>query len=163
MSTPYDPPGSDKEPGGSPDQGPGQGYEQGQGYGQGYGPGYGPPYGQGYLQAFGPLSGGPPVQQTNGVAVASLVTGIMSVTLGWCCVIFALAGPIAVVLGKQGQRRADESGGQVGGRAMATAGFVLGIIGTVVLVLGVGWIIYLVASGRGFTPQFNPSTNGLSS
>ena len=151
MSTPYDPPGSDKEHGGSS----GQGYEQGQGYGPGYE--------QGYPQAFGPLPGGPPVQQTNGVAVASLVTGIMSVTLGWCCVIFALAGPIAAVLGKQGQRRADESGGQVGGRAMATAGFVLGLIGTVVLVLGVGWIIYLMASGRGFTPQFNPSTNGLSS
>ncbi len=163
MSTPYDPPSSDKEHGGPSGQGYGQGY--GPAYGPGYGPGHeqGQGYGQGYPQAFGPLPGGPPVQQTNGVAVASLVTGIMSVTLGWCCVIFALAGPIAAVLGKQGQRRADESGGQVGGRAMATAGFVLGLIGTVVLVLGIGWIIYLVASGRGSTPQFDPSTNGLPS
>ena len=137
MSTPYDPSGSDKDPG--------QGPAPGQQYGQGYGPG-GPPAGQ----------------RTNTLAVAALVSGIVSVTLGWCCVLFALPGPVAVVLGKQAQQRADRSGGQVGGRGMATAGFILGIIGTLVLLIGIGWIIYVVSSGEGFSYRFG-TTDGVSS
>jgi Domain of unknown function (DUF4190) len=153
MSTPYDPPGPEKRPdeAGQPQAQPQvqPGFGQGQGYGPGYGGG-----------SAGPLPGAPVGQQTNGVAVASLVLGIMSVTLGWCCVLFALAGPAAVVLGKQGQRRADASGGLVGGRGMASAGFILGIIGTVVLVLGIGWIIYVMAQGEGFSYRFDTSTSG---
>ncbi|CAA9335118.1 MAG: hypothetical protein AVDCRST_MAG36-1130 [uncultured Nocardioidaceae bacterium] len=164
MSTPHDP---HEDPG--PQDGPAPG--QGQGYGQ-YGqqlgppPGYGPQ--QGYGQSpgyYGPgAPGGPPAgQQTNGVAVASLVLGIVSVTLGWCCVLFALAGPAALVLGKQGQRRADQSGGRVGGRAMATAGFVLGILGTIVLLIGIAYIVYVLAQGDGFTYRFRSDPDGLDS
>jgi hypothetical protein len=47
--------------------------------------------------------GGPPRgQQTNGLAVASLVLGLVSVILGFgCSVLFGLAGPAALILGKQ--------------------------------------------------------------
>jgi hypothetical protein len=95
--------------------------------------------------------GGPPRgQQTNGLAVASLVLGLVSVILGFgCSVLFGLAGPAALILGKQAQRRADTSGGQVGGRGMATVGYTLGIIGTIILVLQIAFIVYLVASGKG--------------
>jgi hypothetical protein len=150
MSTPYDPPDPAKRPADKPGYPP---------PGQGYGPGYGPDPGSGYAPAPG---GAPAGQQTNGVAVGSLVLGIMSVTLGWCCVLFALAGPVAVFLGKQGQRRADQSGGRIGGRGMATAGFILGIIGTFVLLAGIGWIIYVLAQGEGFSYRID-STNGSSS
>ena len=154
MSTPYDPPDPAKRPADDPGGG------DGAGHGTGYGPGYGPGYGAGYAGA----PGGPPVgRQTNGLAVWSLVLGIMSVTLGWCCVVFSLAGPAALVLGKQAQRRADQSGGLVGGRGMATAGYILGIIGTVVLVLGIAWMIYVLAQGDGFSYRFDTSTAGAPS
>ena len=45
----------------------------------------------------------PPVQvprgQKQGLAVASLVLGIFSVTIGWCCSIGLLSAPIGIVLG----------------------------------------------------------------
>jgi len=161
MSTPYDPADPEKRPGDDPGHGPpgpGPAYGQDQGFGQGQG--YGPGFGSGY----GGAPAGPPVgQQTNALAVWSLVLGIMSITLGWCCVVFALAGPAAAVLGKQAQRRADESGGSMGGRGMATAGFVLGIIGTVVLVAGIAWMIYVLSQGDGFSYRFDTNTNGSSS
>jgi hypothetical protein len=78
-------------------------------------------------------------------------------------VLFSLAGPVAIVLGRQARRRADESGGLVGGRGMATAGYILGIIGTVVLVLGIAWMIYVLSQGEGFSYRFNTKTNGSSS
>ena len=178
MSTPYDPADPEKRPGddpryGQPGQGPvpgygqgaGQGSEQGytQGYQQGYQQGYGPAYGSGYGPGYGPPSNPPVGQQSNPLALWSLVLGIMSVTLGWCCVVFALAGPAALVLGRRGQRRADESGGLVGGRGMARAGFILGIVGTVVLVLGIAWMIYVLAQGEGFSYRIDTTTNGSSS
>jgi len=45
----------------------------------------------------------PPVQvprgQKQGLAVASLVLGIFSVTIGWCCSIGLLSAPVGIVLG----------------------------------------------------------------
>ncbi len=96
------------------------------------------------------MSAAPVSQQRNGAAAASLVLGLVSVLLGLSCsVLFGLAGPAAIILGKQGQRRADASVAMVSGRGMATAGFVLGVIGTVILVLQVAILVWLVASGRG--------------
>jgi hypothetical protein len=45
----------------------------------------------------------PPVQmasgQKQGLAVASLVLGIFSITVGWCCSIGMLSAPVGIVLG----------------------------------------------------------------
>ena len=45
----------------------------------------------------------PPVQmatgQKQGLAVASLVLGIFSITVGWCCSIGLLSAPVGIVLG----------------------------------------------------------------
>ena len=72
--------------------------------------------------------------KTNGMAIASLVLGIVGVafSLGFIGVIAAV---LAVVFGYNGRRRIDESGGMLTGRGMATAGIVLGYIGLALFVL----------------------------
>lgn len=141
----YTPPPPPPEQGG-PGDGSGSGAPQPPGYGAqppGYGtppppPGYGPPTGQGY---------GAPKNNTK--AVIALVIGIASPVLGLCCFVFGLAGIAAIVLGRQAQSEIAGSGGMQTGQGMAKAGFVLGIVGTVIGVLGVAWTIYVIASGNG--------------
>ena len=89
-----------------------------------------PPPPPGYGQ--GPGGYGAPAAN-NKKAVWSLVLGILGLI---CCGIFT--GIPAIILGKQAQNEIDASGGAQGGRGMATAGFVLGIIACVWVVL---WII----------------------
>jgi Domain of unknown function (DUF4190) len=97
---------------------------------------------------YGPGGFGQPQSQGNGLAIASLATGSASVVLGLCCLSpFFLLAPVAIVLGLRGQKRSDESRGVVGGRRMATAGLILGIIGSVLLLLEAGWFVYLMARG----------------
>jgi hypothetical protein len=99
-------------------------------------PGYGPPGGGGY---------GPP-PGNNGKAVWSLVLGILGIL---CC---GILGIPAIILGKQAQGEIDRSGGVQRGRGMATAGFVLGIIACIWLVVS----IILFATGA---LNFNFSTS----
>jgi hypothetical protein len=89
-----------------------------------------PPPGYGGAPAYGQPAYGP--QKSNGKAVWALVLGI----LGLICCGF-IAGIPAIILGKQAQNEIDASGGAQGGRGMATAGFVLGIIACALGVLGV--------------------------
>jgi hypothetical protein len=63
--------------------------------------------------------------------VVSLILGIIGVL---CC---AFLGPVALFLGNASRQRIQASGGTLGGGGMATAGFILGIIGSVELVIGV--------------------------
>lgn len=64
----------------------------------------------------------------NGMAVAALVLGILTfVCLG------PIAGILAVVFGFLGLKKAKEMGGN--GKGMATAGIVLGIVGTVLSII----------------------------
>lgn len=107
------------------------------GYGQAPGdhPRYGqppypqPPYGQaGYGQ---PPYGQPgyQVQSTNGMAIASMVLGIL-----W---LYWIGSVLALVFGYIARKQIDASGGAQGGRGMAIAGIVLGWIGVGFLVLAV--------------------------
>ena len=57
----------------------------------------------------------------------------------------------------EGTREIDASGGRLGGRGSAQAGYVLGIVGTIILVLGVVVIAVAVAVG-GFAFTFNAGT-----
>ena len=72
-------------------------------------------------------SAGPPNASN---AVTALVLGILGIVL---C---PLLGPVAWVLGRRGEQEIDGSGGAVGGRGLATAGKVLGIVGTFLLMIG---------------------------
>jgi hypothetical protein len=56
-----------------------------------------------------------------------------------------LAGIPAIILGHMAKNEIDASGGMQEGRGMAQAGFIMGIISTVLSVLGA--IIWIVALG----------------
>jgi hypothetical protein len=81
-------------------------------------------------QPYNPVIGGA-AQQQNGLAIASLVCGILTMVLGFCCGFVGLIpGIAALVTGYLGLRKADEMGGS--GKGMAIAGMVLGGIGLVI-------------------------------
>ncbi len=65
---------------------------------------------------------------TNGMAVASLVCGIV----GWLCGIGAI---LAIIFGFVAKNQIRNSGGVQSGDGMATAGIVLGFVGIAVVAL----------------------------
>ena len=73
-------------------------------------------------------------QTTNGLAIASLVLGIV-----W---VFGLGSILAVIFGFVGRKQIRQSRGRQGGGGMAVAGIVLGFVGVVGLIL---WIVLIVA------------------
>ena len=92
-----------------------------------------PPYPQYYPHA--PIQYAPDHPK----ATTSLVLGILGVVL---CQVVA---PFAWVIGKRTLDEIDASQGRVGGRGAAQAGYILGIIGTVLLGLGlIFFLIYIV-------------------
>ncbi|WP_405178629.1 hypothetical protein OG225_32050 [Nocardia sp. NBC_01377] len=84
------------------------------------------PYGQPpYAQPYGYGFGGPPDHPQ---ATTVLILGILSLVLCQLC------GPFAWVMGGKVLKEIDQSGGTIGGRGNAKAGYVCGIIGTVMLI-----------------------------
>jgi hypothetical protein len=65
-----------------------------------------------------------------------------------------LLSPVALFLGRSSMKRIDASQGQLGGRGLAQAGFIMGIIGTVLLVL------VIVVVGVFFTALFSTDCFG---
>jgi hypothetical protein len=85
---------------------------------------------------------------TCGLAIASLVCGIVSVLM---CYFGALAGIPAVICGHMALSRIAAAQNAMGGRGMAIAGLVTGYIGLGITVLFVGFILVgLVSSGGTF-------------
>jgi hypothetical protein len=74
---------------------------------------------------------------TNGMAIASLVLGI--VWLG------GIGAVLALIFGMKARKQIDWSNGTQGGRGMATAGIVLGIIGIIGAVLYLALVIIAAA------------------
>lgn len=71
-------------------------------------------------------AGGGSAAPTSSKATTSLVLGILSLV---CCGL--LAGIPAMIIGRQASREINESKGRIGGAGLATAGFITGLIGTV--------------------------------
>jgi hypothetical protein len=88
-------------------------------------PGY-PPYGM-------------PSRPDHPRATTALVLGILSV------VACGVLGPFAWRIGKGAVDEIDASGGRLGGRATAQAGYVLGVVGTVFLGLAVLYLLAMAA------------------
>lgn len=86
-------------------------------------PGGQPPYG---------AYGYPQPRRTPGTAVWALVLGIASIV---CCGLFT--GIPAIIVGRSAMKEIDRSGGTKDGRGLAQAGFITGIVGTVLGVLAV--------------------------
>ncbi|HZA34266.1 MAG TPA: DUF4190 domain-containing protein [Vicinamibacterales bacterium] len=96
--------------------------------------------------AYGQQAGGYGYQstpKTNGLAIASMVLGIVGV-IPYC---FAVCSILALVFGYIARRQIDESGGTQGGRGMAIAGIILGWIGVGFAILfWIGIIIAVIVS-----------------
>ena len=92
-----------------------------------------PPGGYGYQQQ--------PPQQDHPRATMSMILGILGLVI---CTVIA---PFAWRIGKKTMDEIDASGGRLGGRGMAQAGYIMGIIGTVVLVLGVLFLVVAIPLG----------------
>ena len=72
-------------------------------------------------------------------AVLALVLGIVGVAACSVC------APFAWYFGQQAEQAVDHSGGSLDGRSLATAGKILGMVGTVFLVITVvGLIVWAV-------------------
>lgn len=81
----------------------------------------------------------PPQQssQTNGLAIAALIVGILSIPLAFACGIGGLFGIAAIVLGFLGLKKAnDDLGG--GGKGLAVGGIVTGGLG---LLAVIAWVV----------------------
>ena len=143
-------PGDGQPPQDQPPQDPNQqpGYwEQQQGqnpYGQQQPPygqqnpyGQQPPHGQ---QPSYPQQSGYPVAYApdHPKATLSLILGILGI------VVCGVVAPFAWQMGKRTRDEIDASNGQLGGRGSAQAGYVLGLIGTILLGLGVLVLVLVV-------------------
>lgn len=84
------------------------------------------------------------VVPTNGTAVAAMVVGLVSFALGCAYGIGLLGSPVAWYLGARAKREIAASGGRQQGSGQATAGLVLGVIGTILLALGVVALLWLL-------------------
>ncbi len=82
-------------------------------------------------------------QRTDGLAIAALVIGIVSIVCSVACLGIIL-GPTAAIMGFISRQRIQTSGGQVGGGTLALVGLILGIVG---FVASVAWFFYIVVSG----------------
>jgi hypothetical protein len=82
----------------------------------------------------------PQQQGGNGLAVAGLVMGILSLVLFWIPFLGILLGLLGLIFGGIGIGRANKVGK---GKGMAIAGLVMGILG---VLLGLAWIFLLVGT-----------------
>ncbi|TMB48141.1 MAG: DUF4190 domain-containing protein [Chloroflexi bacterium] len=109
-----------------------------------------PPPGGGYVPpppagTYMPQGAGYAAQRTDGLAIASLVIGILSLLCFWICLGIVL-GPTAAIMGYISRQRIATSGGAVGGGTLATVGLVLGILGFIGSVLV--FILYVSGLAR---------------
>lgn len=121
-------------------------------YGQVPQPPYQPPYQQpGYAQpgyqqpGYGAPGYGQPVYYeppAHGSATTALILGILGVV--FCPLLLSIP---AWVIGHKAMREIDASGGRLGGRGNAKAGFVLGIIGTAWGAISILLVIAVFAIG----------------
>ncbi|MEV0298130.1 DUF4190 domain-containing protein [Nocardia sp. NPDC050710] len=83
---------------------------------------------------------GQPVEHPNATAVLWL--GAASI---FCC---GALGPVAWALGKRALDQIEDSGGAFGGRAQVLVGYILGIIGTVLMVIFATLFILIMLGGN---------------
>src|SRR5664279_266610 len=104
-----------------------------------------PQYGAGPYGPPAPGYGYPPSVPNNGKALASMITGILSIPL---CYIGLILGIVAIVFAVVAKRDLQAHPGAQGGGGMATAGLVTGIIGTIIW----GGFMALIVIGLSVAP-----------
>ena len=116
-----------------------------------------PPPGGGYVPpppgGYAPAAAGYAAPRTDGLAIASLILGILSLVCTVAC-LGVILGPTAAIMGFISRQRIASSGGTVGGGTLATVGLVLGIIG---FIASVGWFFLFFASTISSSMNSTPS------
>jgi hypothetical protein len=112
-------------------------------------PGYPPAAGQS-----GPPPGAPPGYSPYGAftaptrdhpqATTALVLGIVGLVGGLTCGLGFFVSPFAWALGRNATKEIQASRGQLGGDGQARAGLIMGIIGTVLLVIGLLVVVLVI-------------------
>ncbi len=87
--------------------------------------------------ALPPYDYGHPASPYHPRAITILVLGILGVAM------FYPLGPFAWVMGRRALKEIDSSGGTIGGRGLVLAGYICGIVATVVLILIVMTLVLL--------------------
>jgi hypothetical protein len=77
----------------------------------------------------------PPAYAQQGLAVASLICGIFTVTIGWCCYLGVITGPVAIGLGIYSLNQIKNNPDKFTGKPFAITGIVTGSLYFVFLVL----------------------------
>ncbi len=88
-------------------------------------------------QAAAPEAAQAPVDNGKGLSIAALVLGILGIVGGWIPVVgyfTTVCAILGIVLGAKGRKKSIAAEGKASG--LATAGLVLGIIGTAFAALG---------------------------
>jgi len=98
----------------------------------------------------GPYGYSPAPRQSSSDAVTALVLGILGLVM--CGPFTAIP---AIIVGRKATREIDASGGQLEGRGMAQAGYVLGIVGTVLGALALLLVLFLVVLGGILSTAFD--------
>lgn len=86
--------------------------------------------------------------QSNGMATASLVLGIVSIVLCWIWVVGIIAGILAIILGVVAKKKI-KANPNMGGKGAATGGLVTGIIGTAIALIIVILAVMFVSAVAG--------------
>src|SRR5487761_736173 len=114
-----------------------------------------PPMGGGFVPpppgGYASMSAGYAAPRNDGLAVASLIVGILSLVCTLGC-LGILLGPAAAIMGFISRQRIATSGGALGGGTLAVIGLVLGIVG---FVASVGWFFVIIS---GAISSFTTST-----
>jgi hypothetical protein len=107
-------------------------------------PGYPPPGYQGYPPPG--WYGGPPLVRLpdHPKATTALVLGIIALLGGFTCYLPLLLGPWAWVFGRRAVKDIDAQPGRYDGRGQALAGYILGVVATVLLILGLVALIAFI-------------------
>ena len=108
-----------------------------------------PPPGGGYAS----MPAGYAAPRNDGLAIASLIVGILSLVYTLGC-LGILLGPAAAIMGFIARQRIATSGGALGGGTMAVIGLVLGIVG---FVASVGWFFLLISGAINSATTSTPS------
>jgi hypothetical protein len=83
-------------------------------------------------------------RRTDGLAIASLICGIVGVVCFFLC-LGVILGPAAAIMGFISRQRIASSAGTLAGGGLALAGLVLGIVGFVVSVIWFFTYIFVIA------------------
>lgn len=101
-----------------------------------------------------PPPGYAPVPTTNGKATASLITGVSTLVLSWCCGL-GLVGLVAVFLGVRARTEIRLAGGAQDGDGLAVAGIVTGAVAALIGLVTVVAVVLVLVSGRAAFMQYS--------